>query len=151
MMARCRRFAGVRFSEAQKRNPAAPCGNAVPGEAARERHLFLRQRRRAAARFYCAAWGREKTKLVLFLRPAETAPNFLLRFPICAGLSKRGAPFGRSGWVVPEGNPFGRDTYSRALCVRRVPCAAVSLPSLSASLPAKCPVGISTLRVFVAQ
>ncbi|MCD7853820.1 MAG: hypothetical protein LUG15_07590, partial [Oscillospiraceae bacterium] len=33
---------------------------------------------------------KKKKKLVLFLRPGETAPIFLLRFPTCAGLSKMG-------------------------------------------------------------
>ncbi len=80
----------------------------------------------------------------------RNSTDFLASISRLRGVIQKGQPpFGRSGRVVPEGNPFGRGAYSRALCARCVPCTAVT-PSPVVPLFPKCPAGIPRTRKKIA-
>ncbi len=88
-----------------------------------------RSRRRAAARFYCAAWGQEKNEIGAVPPSRRNSTEYFASISHLRGDFQKGrAPFGRSGRVVPEGNPFGRVSLRARLCLLSPRSESKSLP-----------------------
>ncbi len=104
-------------------------------------------RRRAAARFYCAAWGQEKDKWFCCFSVPQNQPQFLcFDFPLARGYPKGARPF----WPLRKGGSGGKPIRAGRILPRLVRAARPlrrrkGFPS-GAPLLTKCPVGIPCAR-----